>query len=85
MTARGTTLLKGKHITKQNIYIDTKSIYTSTLMGLGKEPDWYDSVLNVGRKFYSVFSTVFLMCLSCCLLLVLGPCCLFLVMKMFYC
>ena len=29
------------------------------------------------RGFYSVFSTVFLMCLSCCLLLVSGSCCLF--------
>ena len=37
------------------------------------------------RRFYSVFSTVFLMCLSCCLLLVSGCCCLFLMRKMFYC
>ena len=37
------------------------------------------------RKIYSVFRTVFLMCLSCCLLLVSGSCCLFLMMKMFCC
>ena len=37
------------------------------------------------RRFCSVFSTVLLMCLSCCLLLVSGSCCLFLMMKMFCC
>ena len=40
---------------------------------------------SAARKFHSVFSTVFLMCLSCCLLLVLGCCCLYLMMKMFHC
>ena len=37
------------------------------------------------RKFYSDFNTVFLLCLFCCLLLVYGSCCLFLMRKMFYC
>ena len=39
----------------------------------------------IPRKFYSHFNTVCLLCLSCCLLLVLGSCCLFLMRKMFYC
>ena len=36
------------------------------------------------RRFYSGFSTVFSLCLSCCLLLVEGSCYLFLMRKMFY-
>ena len=36
------------------------------------------------RKFYSVFSTVFLMYFSCCLLLVMGSCYLCLILKMFW-
>ena len=35
-------------------------------------------------KFYSVFSTLCLMYFSCCLLLVPGSCCLFLILKMFW-
>ena len=35
------------------------------------------------RKFYSVFSTSFLMYFSCGLLLVMGFCCLFLILKYF--
>ena len=31
---------------------------------------WFLRLAYPIRKFYSVFSTVFLMCLSCCLLLV---------------
>ena len=34
------------------------------------------------RKLYSVFRTVFLMYFSCCLLLGMGSCCLFLILKM---
>ena len=36
------------------------------------------------RKFYSVFSTLFLMYFSCCLLLVMGACWLFLILKLFW-
>ena len=37
------------------------------------------------RTFYSDFNTVFLLCLPCCLLLVYGSCCLFVMGKMFCC
>ena len=39
---------------------------------------------NHNRTFYSVFSTLFLMYFSCCPLLVMGSCCLFLILKMFW-
>ena len=40
--------------------------------------------LALGRRFNSVFSTLFLMYFSCCLLLVMGSCCLLLIWKMFW-
>ena len=36
------------------------------------------------RRFYSVFSGLFSMYFSCCLLLVMGSCCLFLILKVFW-
>ena len=38
---------------------------------------------NPPRRLYSVFSTVSVMYLPCCFLLVIGSCCLFLIFKMF--
>ena len=44
-----------------------------------------DDVSPAGeRTFYSVLSTMFLMYFSCCLLLVMGSCCLFSILKMFW-
>ena len=44
----------------------------------------FDIFVIDSRTFYSVFSTLFLMYFSCCLLLVMGSCCLFLIFKMFW-
>ena len=54
------------------------------MYGTGLLPVRRDCLPLATTKFYSVFSTVFLMCLSCCLLVVYGSCCLFLMRKMCY-
>ena len=46
-------------------------------------PQYILCALVLPESFYSVISTLYLLCFSCCLLLVLGSCCLFLMMKMF--
>ena len=52
--------------------------------GTGLLPARRDCLPLATRKLYSVFSTVFLMYFSYCLLLVMGLCCLFLILKMFW-
>ena len=48
------------------------------MYGTGLQRVRRDSLPLATRTFYSDFSTVCLLCLSCCLLLVSGSCCLFL-------
>ena len=54
------------------------------MYGEGFLPVPRDCLPLATRMFYSVFSTLFVMYFSCCLLLVMASCCVFLILKMFW-